>query len=311
MTPATRVAYIAGAGRSGSTLLAMLLGALPGCVSIGELRHMWRRGIQLNQRCGCGEPFWDCPFWSDVGDRAFGGWDNAPHERMIDLQRRVDRFRQLPRLATMPVAAGVRRTVDEYAVNAGRVYRAVQQVAQASTVVDSSKSPTFAVILQRVPGIDPVVLHLIRDSRAVAHSWSRRRPMPEVVEGEAYMATYGPARAAIDWARSNVAIEAAHMAGIASTRLRYEALVRAAPQELARVRSALGLTAAQAALLAAPVVEVGVQHTVAGNPARFSGGQVRLRPDEEWKSAMTARDRRMVAALTLPLLTAYGYRWRG
>ena len=307
MTPATRVAYIAGAGRSGSTLLAMLLGAIPGCVSIGELRHMWRRGIQLNQRCGCGEPFWDCPFWSGVGDRAFGGWDNAPHQRMLDLQRRVDRFRQLPRLATMPVAAGVRRTVDEYAVNTGRVYRAVEQVAQAPTVVDSSKSPTFAVILQRVPGIDPVVLHLIRDSRAVAHSWSRRRPMPEVVEGEAYMATYGPARAAIDWARSNLAIEAAHLAGIASTRLRYEALVRAAPQELARIRSALGLTAAQTALLTAPAVEVGVQHTVAGNPARFSGDQVRLRPDEEWKSAMTARDRRMVAGLTWPLLAAYKY----
>jgi hypothetical protein len=311
MTPSTRVAYIAGAGRSGSTLLAMLLGALPGCVSIGELRHMWRRGIQLNQRCGCGEPFWDCPFWSDVGDRSFGGWDNAPHQRMLDLQRRVDRFRQLPKLAAMPVAAGVRRTVDEYAVNAGRVYRAVEQVAQASTVIDSSKSATFAVILHRVPGIDPVVLHLIRDSRAVAYSWSRRRPMPEVVEGEAYMATYGPARAAIDWARSNVAIEAAHMAGIASTRLRYEALARAAPQELARVRSALGLTAAQAAVLAAPVVDVGVQHTVAGNPARFSGDHVRLRPDEEWKSAMTSHDRRMVAGLTWPLLTAYGYRLRG
>ena len=311
MTSPTRVAYIAGAGRSGSTLLGMLLGALPGCVSIGELRHLWRRGIELNQRCGCGEPFWDCPFWSDVGDRAFGGWDNAPHERMLDLQRRVDRFRQLPRLATMPVASGVRRTVDEYAVNAGRVYRAVEEVAQASTVVDSSKSPTFAVILQRVPGIDPVVLHLIRDSRAVAYSWSRRRPMPEVVEGEAYMATYGPARAAIDWARSNVAIEAAHMAGIASTRLRYEALVRAAPQELARLRSALDLTAEQTALLAAPVVEVGVQHTVAGNPARFSGDQVRLRPDEEWKSAMSARHRRVVSGLTWPLLTAYGYRLRG
>jgi hypothetical protein len=178
-------------------------------------------------------------------------------------------------------------------------------------VIDSSKSATFAVILHRVPGIDPVVLHLIRDSRAVAYSWSRRRPMPEVVEGEAYMATYGPARAAIDWARSNVAIEAAHMAGIASTRLRYEALARAAPQELARVRSALGLTAAQAAVLAAPVVDVGVQHTVAGNPARFSGDHVRLRPDEEWKSAMTSHDRRMVAGLTWPLLTAYGYRLRG
>ncbi|HVI16962.1 MAG TPA: hypothetical protein VM712_01200 [Gaiellales bacterium] len=307
----TRVAYIAGAGRSGSTLLAMLLGALPGCVSIGELRHMWRRGIQLNQRCGCGEPFWDCPFWSDVGDHAFGGWDNAPHERMLDLQRQVDRFRQLPRLAAMPVAAGVRRTVDEYAVNAGRVYRAVEQVAQAPTVIDSSKSATFAVILQRVPEIDPVVLHLIRDSRAVAYSWSRRRPMPEVVEGEAYMATYGPARAAIDWARSNVAIEAAHLAGIARTRLRYESLVRAAPEELARVRAALGLTAAQAALLAAPMVEVGVQHTVAGNPARFSGDHVRLRPDEEWMSAMTTRDRRIVAVLTWPMLTAYGYRLRG
>jgi hypothetical protein len=310
MTPATRVAYIAGAGRSGSTLLAMLLGAIPGCVSIGELRHIWRRGIQLNQLCGCGQTFRDCPFWSDVGDSAFGGWDNAPHARMLDLQRRIDRFRQLPRLATMPVAPGVRRMVDEYAANTGRVYRAVAEVAQAATVVDSSKSPTFAVILQRVPGIDPVVLHLIRDSRAVAHSWSRRRPMPEVVEGDAYMAIYGPARAAIDWARSNVAIEAAGMAGVASTRLRYEALVRTAPQELARLRSTLGLTAAQASLLAAPVVEVGVQHTVAGNPARFSGNQVQLRPDEEWKSSMTARDRRIVEGLTLPLLAAYGYRLR-
>ena len=53
--PDVRVAYIAGAGRSGSTLLAMMLGTLPGWVSVGELRHLWARGVEENQLCGCGD----------------------------------------------------------------------------------------------------------------------------------------------------------------------------------------------------------------------------------------------------------------
>ena len=41
---ATRVLYIGGWGRSGSTLLATQLGSLGGYVSVSELRYVWQAG---------------------------------------------------------------------------------------------------------------------------------------------------------------------------------------------------------------------------------------------------------------------------
>jgi sulfotransferase family protein len=305
-----KIVYIAGASRSGSTLLAMLIGALPGCVSIGELRHVWRRGIQLNQRCGCGEPFWDCSFWTAVGSEAFGGWEHAPSERMVSLQERVDRFRQLPKLAAMPLFAGVQREVEEYATTVGMVYQAVTRASGSSVVVDSSKGPSFVMILPRVPQVTGVVIHLIRDSRAVAHSWSRQRRLPEVTDGTEYMPIHGPVRSAVDWTRSNLAIESARLARLPATRLRYERLVRGGIDELRQVCVTLGLNDSETALLTESTIPVGVQHTVAGNPARFAAGGLRLRPDEEWKRAMPGPRRRIVEGITWPMLAAYGYSLR-
>ena len=42
-----RVLYVAGAGRSGSTVLANLLGEVPGFVSVGEVRFLWERGLTV------------------------------------------------------------------------------------------------------------------------------------------------------------------------------------------------------------------------------------------------------------------------
>lgn len=72
-----RLLYLAGIGRSGSTLLERLLGEVPGVCSLGEVTHLWRRGVLRNERCGCGTPFLDCPFWRKVGESAFGGWRSA------------------------------------------------------------------------------------------------------------------------------------------------------------------------------------------------------------------------------------------
>jgi hypothetical protein len=305
----TRVAYIAGAGRSGSTVLAMLLGTLPGFESIGELRHLWRRGVQLNQLCGCGAAFWDCPFWSEVGERAFGGWDQAPHERMLTLQRSVDRFRQLPKLAALSLAPRLRSEVEEYAGVAGVVYRAVAGTSGCHTVVDSSKSATFALVLRRVPGVRPFLIHLVRDSRAVAYSWTRLRPMPEV-GGAENMATFGPLRSALVWAGNNAALDAINFRG-RSARIMYESLVTGDPGVLDRLARALELGSGGASSLAGPTVPIGVQHAVAGNPARFARDSVVLRPDEEWRSAMSWIDRQLVVSITWPLLAKYGYAIRG
>jgi hypothetical protein len=57
-----RLLLIGGIGRSGSTLLDRMLGQLAGISSVGELVHVWRRGLAENNRRGCGARFGDCPF---------------------------------------------------------------------------------------------------------------------------------------------------------------------------------------------------------------------------------------------------------
>lgn len=67
------VLYIGAFGRSGSTILGQVLGRMPGFVNVGEAWQVWQRGLRENERCGCGQPFRSCEFWSAVGDEAFGG----------------------------------------------------------------------------------------------------------------------------------------------------------------------------------------------------------------------------------------------
>src|SRR6266545_3862920 len=82
----TQVLYLGGLGRSGTTLLERLLGELPGAISLGEVVHLWERGVVDGERCGCGKSFRDCAFWNEVGQAAFGGWDHVDIERLRALR---------------------------------------------------------------------------------------------------------------------------------------------------------------------------------------------------------------------------------
>src|ERR1700721_2843331 len=86
------VVYIAGSGRSGSTLLERAL---------GELIDLSRQVAAQGERCGGGEPFAQCPFWSRVGDRAFDGWQEQKLSATSQLQGQVARQRRMPRLLAM------------------------------------------------------------------------------------------------------------------------------------------------------------------------------------------------------------------
>ena len=77
----TSVGYLGGLGRSGTTLLARLLGELRGVCSVGEICHLWERGVRDDERCGCGEQFHDCEFWAAVGKTAFGGHTTRVYPR--------------------------------------------------------------------------------------------------------------------------------------------------------------------------------------------------------------------------------------
>ncbi|MEV0380640.1 sulfotransferase [Nonomuraea sp. NPDC050643] len=287
----TQVIYLGGLGRSGTTLLERLLGELPGVVALGEVVHLWERGILAEELCGCGVAFPSCSFWRQVGERAFGGWTRGLAERVLALRQRIDRTRRIARIDHPDLA--------EYA----RAYRRLYDAAGAPVVIDSSKHASLAWCLV-ASGMDVRVVHVVRDPRAVAHSWARTVRRPE--DGRP-MTRWSPARTAIHWSAQNAALEMLPGRGARVTRVRYEDLLAAPGATLTSLLARLGMPAPELPFLEGRTAWLGPSHTASGNPMRFHVGRVELRRDDAWVSGLPGGDRRVVNALTWPLRGRYGY----
>ncbi len=303
-----KVLFIGGLGRSGSTLIEKLLNEIPQTFAVGETIHLWERGIGNQERCGCGEPFAACPQWTAVGQEAFGGWDEVDVERVVDLRWTVDRTRQL-----LPITKAHRRGAPT--VEQGRYLRYLRQVLLAAATVaggpdvllESSKHLSTAALLALDDAIDLRVLHLVRDPRGVAYSWTKQVERPEA--DDELMPTYNPARTAGRWVSDNLGFEAL-ATRVPTLRLRYEDFLADPRGSLTTIGELIGIDPGDldlgfldgdTATLSTPM------HSVAGNPLRFGGAEMKLRLDDAWKTELDTGQRRLVTAITAPLLRRYGY----
>ena len=169
-------------------------------------------------------------------------------------------------------------------------------------------------MLRRVPGVDLRVVHLVRDSRGVAYSWTKEVARPEARDRPTLMPQLPAGRGGrAGGLRFNSVF---HVLGADRRRrppaLRYEDARCADPRgQLGRILDAAGLDRrprrprlprrrlgpTSAPTTRSPATRCG------SAPARLD-----LRRDDAWRRAdWRRRDRRVVTALTAPLLAAYGY----
>ncbi len=308
------VLFIGGLGRSGSTLVELLLNELPGAESVGETIHLWERGVRHNERCACGEPFLTCPRWRAVGEKAFGGWDSVDIEDVIGLRWSIDRSRRLPDIARAHRRG--RATADQrrYLDHLVRVLEAASAVTDhPQLLLESSKHLSTAALLALDDRIDLRVLHLVRDPRGVAYSWTKEVARPETASTEGgdgeLMPIYRPSRTAMRWLTDNLGFEALGRR-VPTLRLRYEDVLTDPVAALNAVAKLCDLDAdtLDLSFLAGDRATVAADmHSVAGNPMRFGGRELTLRLDDAWRTKLDPAKRRLVTTMTGPLLTRYGY----
>jgi hypothetical protein len=245
-----------------------------------------------------------------VGVVAFGGWGRVDVERIVRLQRRVDRNRYIIFMVAPWIWPGYAADLREYSDLLGRLYRAIAVVADGAIIVDSSKHASTAFLLRRVGALRMRVVHLVRDSRGVAFSLMKEVRRPEVVERDELMHRAGPWRSSLEWVAFNALFRSIRWLGVRVELVRYEDLVRAPADVLARIARHEGCTLGPAALafVDGPSVTLGVDHMVAGNPMRFRRGTFDLHVDDAWRRAMPRRQRLVTASVTWPQLLRYGYR---
>jgi sulfotransferase family protein len=312
-----KVLYIAGKGRSGTTLLTNLLGELPGFFAVGELLHLWR-GWQEGFTCGCRRKYWECEVWSRVVPTTLEE-ASVSVARAVSLTRitaedvrrwetEIHRWSSVPRLIRDRKQGRTRwPALKGYTSVMSIAYRRIGEVTGCSVVVDSSKWPINPISLGMVPSVDPYTVHLLRDPRAVAHSWQQTKRWDPV--GEAVMPRFPSAYSAASWLARAATMEvlAPNFPPGRVLTLRYEDLVNDPRATLAQIPSFLHEPPHPLDFITGRTVSLGTNHTVAGNLSRFSEGSVVLSPDERWRTEMQPLARLAATAVALPRLRRYGY----
>jgi hypothetical protein len=302
-----KVLYSAGLGRNGGTLLDRVLGQVPGFESLGEFRMLWQKGILENEDCNCGVPFRDCGHWQAVFRRAFGSLDQVDAAELLRLADQVDRTRWVPLLLSPWKTPRLRSRIQRYGETLARLYRAIGEHTGCRVIVDSSRFAGTALILDQLEGVEVYAVHLIRDSRASAFSWQRRKQRIGV-RGEAkYIKSYSPALTCFWWMNRNLSVELLRGRVRAYTRIRYEDFVAAPRQMVAELARFVGERPQQLPFVDDHTVRLGACHMQSGNPVRFQHGPVPVKLDDEWRTAMSRGKQALVTTLTWPLLWRYGY----
>lgn len=296
-----KVIYIMGSGRSGSTVLDMALGSVPGVVSTGELANLAFKTDFDNEYCSCGSLLVACPFWSKVltALKSQGHYDPARYAR---LQVQYERMRSLFRVLS------ARRNNDVnfqwYLLRSSAIFRTIAKFTGAQAVVDSSKGPVRALALSRAPGIELVPVHLVADPRGVA--WSLRRAWaanpPAGIQHA--LKPVSSARAAAGWLATNWAAEHVKRYLPGTLLLRYEDFAADPAETVERILRAAAIDNPAAGPPEA--IEPGKLHMPAGNRVRRQD-KVVIRMDDAWVRGMSAGRKLWVRVLSSPLMAKYGY----
>ena len=162
-----KIYYISGAGRSGSTLLDIILGSHPEGFSLGELQFLPTNGLVDEEYCSCGARVPQCPFWLEVSEK----WQKErilTLEDYIRIQRSLIRNKRVFHLVWNSFFYPGKE-FRQYVKDTAALYHILFEVTGKAFLVDSSKSPANILIMRRMQ-LNFEVIHLRRNFSGVLSS---------------------------------------------------------------------------------------------------------------------------------------------
>ncbi len=283
LDPKIKVVFIAGCGRSGTTLLGQLLGEFDGFINVGEAaRYLFDRSKDLP--CGCGASATDCPFWKEMF-----------HAIPAELAHQGTKSLRIRSFPSLYMRTRGNRIPEEYApiLDAlGDTYRTIVRDTGSNVIIDSSKYPSTALLAGLIPNVELHVVHVVRSPHSVVASWTRKN---------GYLAVHPPGKVVSWWWAYNVLSEALKSRAKTYRLVRYEDFARNPGPVLQDITADVTGNPLPMDFLEGSEATVQVQHSLAGNPSKFNTGKIKIR------DANTVSKGSMIDLLTFPLQRRYQY----
>lgn len=285
-----------GYGRSGSTLLDLILGQSESIESTGEL-HCYFDDISRGTSFG---PFWDTVYSAlqhDIPDCDFN--------KAFRHQRIIENGWRWPLVSFNLIPA---RIVNSYRQYMRALFAAIGKSSGKSYILDSSKSTRLSAgrpyTLFRLCGFEVKAIHVIRDVRAVIFS-QLRGSNRKLAKGDTSRPHFIALRTVMNWSIANLqaAIISRMLPPNSTIVIRYEDLAAHPVAVLQELEPFLGCNLSKVCNMISNGEPLDSTHQLHGNRILRSG-PIRIRIDDEWRNKLSFRYHLLYWIVGRPLASA-------
>lgn len=285
--------------RSGSSIVARIIGSADGVVSVGEINNLWERGVVADLPCGCGNRFSNCRFWGEVMPRAFSGTEGqAILESAMAFASQASNQQLLRGRLTNRKNPGYQAYVSALR----RIYEAIAAASGADLIVDSSKIPWHLDAASEAADRFHLV-HLIRDPRGVVYS--QKKVLKYQPDDDRLMDRHGVGFTTTGWIYRNLLFSALWRSTDTRIIVSYEQFSRNPQSVVEDILRFSGHPPEGLPFTDRSTIALPTEHSVSGNPVRFHTGSIEVDLDDEWKTRLEKPTQYLVGTVTAPLRLSY------
>lgn len=318
-----RIIFIAGAGRSGSTLIGDVLGQANKSIHLGELWGIFDYTTVPDGGvfCSCGASYEDCDFWSQTFETLFGEdwlllfreWNfqkTLPHSTKLLLLMFRNKF--WPGNEIPLFDANVKDALKALK----RALHFICEREQVGSIIDSSKFGPYAWLLSKEDDMQLVVVHLVRDPRATLYSWvTKPIPMYDRETRQFSLRTRTWIESVVYWVRANFTAIFLRLMGLPYYRLQYETFINeplSTTRELISFANShmfdLEMSESLEEQLREKSLRLNTRHLIGSNPdVKRKAGQIEIKSKRNLKDLIGTGRFYLWTLIFLPWLLWLGY----
>ena len=299
------IIFIVGAGRSGSTIIDRILGSMNNIKSFNEIYALWEGGFIENNLCSCRSKFRRCSFWENVIRSTFNkSIDDVDIDSILKLYNSFDHSKYVPIMMLGLFGKKKKQELKEYQDILRKLYFSIAEKANTDIIVDSSKVPSRALLLNNIPEFNVNIIHLVRDPRAVVYAWNKKKFEPATDKLMKKNKQSGLVRT---WIIRNILSEII-LKKIPGITVRYEDFAKHPKQTFDFIiNNTPILKGKNNPFITETEVELPKFHSMSGNPDRFKSGLTKIKYDDEWRHKISKGNKIKTDILTFFLRIRYKY----
>jgi len=255
--------YLLGAGRSGTTLLAILLNNHEKIETLGEM-HQFYEFLEEGKNCSCGERLQHCLVWKNI-------------QTKISLEEISTRRKLLEEAEThgkIPKLLLTKSTNLQYLQVQEELFLQLQQQRKSEWFLDSSKYIARYLLLKKSKKLNLRGIYIVRDPRGVVYSFQKK-----------VQTSKPPLSALLYYNLINFFGEIVYRLDKGILKIRYEDLVEKPEATLAKIYTHIFEEKTTAEVLPQYFK---MPHIVGGNRMKAKK-EIKIQPDRKWKSMVKSK----------------------